>query len=237
MTRVPSSVGVCYQGGEVTSWGPLTRLPAPTRAPPRLQRAPLHPMPCPYSDTNTAQTRHHEAWCGRCRGFGATELGSDLGFPPDQCWDPALCLPGPPVTRLHSGVLVASTCRGAIRETPVDTSRACYPMRLVGTCGRGRTRKGWAWHGTHSRGPRSSPGPGTATPPAWVPGPGKVEVNSFTPCAHRTRTPGAPLHLGSGPSAWSGPTCWAVPTVAPSLPDSWSYVPLSPPPLPRGRPM
>ena len=76
-------------------------------------------------------------------------------------------------------------------------------MRLVGTRDRGRTRKGWAWHGTHSRGPGSAPGPGTATPPAWVPGPGKVEVNSFRPCTHRTRTPGAPLHLGSGPTASS----------------------------------
>ena len=82
--------------------------------------------------------------------------------------------PGAPRSpRLHSGVLLESTSRDTIRETPVDSSRACYPMRLVGTRGRGKMRKGWAWHGTHSRGPGSAPGPGTATPPAWVPGPGE----------------------------------------------------------------
>ena len=177
----PSTLTCAHEPHGIAGTGRVYRcLPdgAPTRAPPTLQRAPLHPMPCPYSDTNTAQTRPREAWCSRGRGFGATELGSDLGFPPDHCWAPALCFP---VTHLHSGVLLACTCRSAIRETPVDTSHACYPMRLVGTHECGRTRKGWAWPRTPSRGPGSAPDPGTATPPAWVPGPGKVEVNSFRP--------------------------------------------------------
>ena len=185
---------------------------------PGCKGAPLHAMPCPYSDTNTAQTRPREAWCGRGHGFGATELGSDLGFAPDQCWDPALCLAGPPVTRLHSGVLLASTCRGAIREPPVDTSRACYPMRLVGTRECGRTRKGWAWHGTHSHGPGSAPGPGTATPPAWVPVPGEGGgelVHTLCPPDMHSRGP-ITFGLRSQSLVWAyvmgGPHCGSQPS-------------------------
>ena len=87
VTWVLSSIGLCDQGGEVTSWGPLTRLPNPTRATPRLQRVPLHAMPCPYSDTNTAQTRPREAWC-----IGAVALGPQSWV---QTWVFPLTIAGP----------------------------------------------------------------------------------------------------------------------------------------------
>ncbi len=48
---------------------------------------------------------------------------------------------------------------------------------------------------------------------------------------------GLPLGLGSGPRASSVPMCWAVPTVAPSIPESWSHIPMESPPLQGGWPV
>ena len=148
-----SSIGPCDQRGEVTSCVPLTRLPHPTRAPPRLQRSPIQPMPCPYSDTNTAQTRPREAWCSRGRSFGATELGSDLGFPPNQCWDPAQtpCLLGPPslpictvgsLWHLLVGRHQGATCRHVPCLLSHEARGHTWPWRM---------RKECAWHRTQER--------------------------------------------------------------------------------------
>ena len=54
VTQVLNSVVLCCQRMEFTAWGPLTGLPPHTRATPSdFKRAPLHTIPCLYSDTNT----------------------------------------------------------------------------------------------------------------------------------------------------------------------------------------
>ena len=64
-TQVPSSVGLCCQGSEVTSWGPLRRASSFHQAPQGyLWAAPAHPQPHAKSQQRDPNTTQHTATMG-----------------------------------------------------------------------------------------------------------------------------------------------------------------------------
>ena len=97
---------------------------------------------------------------------------------------------------------------------------------------------GLAWS-TAQRGLGLLWGPGKATPLLPVSQPLWEGCNELilTLSSHNTDFQGLPLGFGSGPRASSVPMCWAVPTVAPSIPESWSHIPMESPPLQGGWPL
>lgn len=142
---VLNSVVLCSQGSEVTAWSPLAGLPPHTRATHSCcRRAPLHPMPCPYSDTNTPPSKPP-------LGLGAASTPA-LRI---QCWLEARLLPPSRSVTLHKfhphGLpsltistvgsfwhLLLGTPSG---DLPIEMPCTCYHMRHMPTLSHGKVRK------------------------------------------------------------------------------------------------